>query len=679
MRKMSADTVERIVADLNEPQQEAVRHEGGPLLILAGAGSGKTRVLTYRIAYFLARGIPSFNILGVTFTNKAAQEMRERVHHLTRKEVWISTFHSVCLRILRQEWKFLGLRPDFSIYDEHDQLVLIKDCLAQLGYEGRDFRPKGIRELISRAKDFLQGPEDFAAKAEDFFEEIAAKVYDLYQKKLREFQAVDFGDLIMKTVALLENHSDVLASYQERFKYILIDEYQDTNHAQYRFVTNLAKRYGEITVVGDPDQSIYSWRGADISNILNFERDYPNAKWVKLEQNYRSTMNILEAANSLIGHNVMRKHKKLWSEKGPGDKILLFEAGDEKEEALYVLRQIGAYREQGIPLQDMVVFYRVHAQSRILEDTLRKFKVPYRIVGGVRFYDRKEIKDLIAYLKVITFAEDELSLKRILNVPHRGIGKKTLEILEKYRDAQGVSLLGAIQSTGRIDELGPKVKKALADFSGLIRVLKEKKKEMSPSEFLHEVLERTGYLDELAKERTLEAHARIENIQEFLGVAEEFEENVLEEAKGRMIENFIESISLQTDLDTWDSEEKSLTLMTLHTAKGLEFPIVFIVGLEEEIFPHANSLRQSSAELEEERRLCYVGMTRAKEKLHLSYASARKLYGVKHFNLPSRFLSEIPHELYETVDGLADDDPMEGEEDEVIEFDGVDDGERADR
>ena len=671
MRKTPAAMDERIFEGLNESQKEAVSYEGGPLLILAGAGSGKTRVLTHRIAYLLSLDIPAFNILGVTFTNKAAGEMRERVEKLTRREVWISTFHSICLRILRQEAESAGLRRDFSIYDDNDQLVVIKDCMAELGLAEKQINPKAIRETISRAKDYLKTPQDMARESADYFDEVAAKVYALYQKKLTEFQAVDFGDLIMKTVQMFQKNPAVLDAYQERFKYVLIDEYQDTNHAQYRFVTHLAAKYRHITVVGDPDQSIYSWRGADVSNILNFEKDYPQAKWIKLEQNYRSTTNILDAANALIEHNAIRKHKKLWSEKGTGERISLFEAGDEREEALYVVNQIFNYKTQGYALQDMVIFYRVHAQSRILEDVLRKYKIPYRIVGGTRFYDRKEIKDLLAYLKVVVFPQDEVALKRVVNVPQRGIGKKSMEILENFKTEQGKTLYEAVAGCGGLKELGPRVKQALRDFTEFIEDLKVRKNESLPSELLQEVLEKTGYLEELQKEHTVEAQSRIENIKEFIGVANEFEENALEENKDRMIEHFIESVSLKSDIDGWDPEEDTLTLMTFHTAKGLEFPLVFMVGMEEEIFPHVNSLSQSAAELEEERRLCYVGMTRAREKLHLSYASCRKLYGFRNFNLPSRFLNEVPHELYEHIgsNSLTRESDLEREDEEMIEFD----------
>jgi len=673
---MSQGTVDRILAGLNEAQKEAVTYEGGPLLILAGAGSGKTKALTHRIAFFLSRGVPSFNILGVTFTNKAAGEMRERVQRLVKREVWISTFHSTCLRMLRQEAQAAGLKKDFSIYDDNDQLVLIKECLAELNYVERQINPKAIREAISRAKDYLKGPAAIAAQIGDYFDEVTARTYELYQKKLSAYQALDYGDLIMKTVELLDLNPAVLEAYQERFRYILIDEYQDTNHAQYRFVRCLARKYQNITVVGDPDQSIYSWRGADITNILNFEKDYPNAKWVKLEQNYRSTMNILGAANSLIAHNARRKHKDLWSENGHGDRITLVEGGDEKEEALYVVRQILQYKSQDMRLEDMVIFYRVHAQSRIFEDMLRQFNVRYRIVGGVRFYDRREIKDLMAYLKVMAFPQDELSLKRILNVPARGVGKKTFDLLEAYRKEQSLPLYEAIHAADRISGIGAKVKNSLRGFVRFIEDLKAGKRDLSPKEALERILDETGYLNELQAERTIESQSRIENIREFLGVAQEFEENGLEENRGRMIESFIESLSLQTDLDTWDAEADTLTLMTLHTAKGLEFSVVFMVGLEEGIFPHSNSLGESAEEIEEERRLCYVGMTRAKVKLHLTYASSRKLYGVRGFNLPSRFLNEIPHELYEAFSarGFYGDADSSHDDDDVIEFDGIDAG-----
>jgi DNA helicase-2/ATP-dependent DNA helicase PcrA len=664
--------LEGILKGLNPAQREAVAHEGGPLLILAGAGSGKTRVLTHRIAYFLARGVPSFNILGVTFTNKAAGEMRERVARLVKREVWLSTFHSIGLRVLRAEAPALGLRRDFTIYDENDQLVVVRDCLDELRIDEKDIPRKAAREAINRAKDYLRGPDELARSASDYFEEVVSKVYALYQKKLAGFQAMDFGDLVMRTVELFEKHPLMLESYQERFKYILVDEYQDTNHAQYRFTRLLAARHQGITVVGDPDQSIYSWRGADISNILNFERDYPRARWIKLEQNYRSTMNILEAANHLIEHNVERKHKKLWSEKDAGEKIVLFEAADEREEALYLVNEAVNYKREGIKLADIVVFYRVHAQSRILEEALRRFKIPYRIVGGIRFYDRKEIKDILAYLKILVFPADEVSLKRILNVPQRGIGKKSVEILEKERDAKGIPLYEAVASAGAIEGLTPKVKKALESLQGFLKEVGRRKSDRLVSELVQEILDKTGYLEELAKERTLEAQSRIENIKEFIGAACDFEDNTPEEERGRLLESFIESLLLQTDIDAWNSEENTLTLMTLHTAKGLEFPIVFMVGMEEDIFPHINARDGARDGLEEERRLCYVGMTRAKEKLHLSYARCRKLYGMRHFNLPSRFLSEIPHGLYETGGLGGENADASSGEDPSIKYDGID-------
>jgi len=661
-----------LLAGLNPVQADAVVHPDGPALVIAGAGSGKTRVLTRRIAHLITvERVSPFEILAITFTNKAAGEMRERVQRLVKREVWISTFHSTCLRILRMEAEAAGLDRNFIIYDDHDQLVLVKECLAELNYIERQINPKAIRESISRAKDFLKTPGALAAEIGDFFDEVTAKTYELYQHKLRLLKALDYGDLIMKTVELFQRNPKVLEAYQDRFRYVFIDEYQDTNHAQYRFVQYLAAKYRNITVVGDPDQSIYSWRGADIENILSFEKDYPSAKWVKLEQNFRSTMRILDAANHLIAHNERRKHKDLWSDKGPGEKIRLVEMADEKEEALYVVREVLQYKQRGFKLENIVVFYRVHAQSRILEDMLRKFNVRYRIVGGVRFYDRKEIKDLMAYLRVIAFPQDELSLKRILNVPARGIGKKTLDALEEYAKTNAVSLYEALQAADKIKGPGPKLKQSIRRFVEEIEDLKAEKAGLGPAEAIERILEDTGYMLELSSERSIEAQARIENIKEFIGVSQEFEDNVLEENRGRMIESFIESLSLQSDIDGWDAEDDTLTLMTLHTAKGLEFPVVFMVGLEEGIFPHMNSMSAGADELEEERRLCYVGMTRAMLKLHLSYASSRKIYGMRNFNLPSRFLNEIPHELYETFGSMSWDEAADPsfDDDEVIEFD----------
>lgn len=647
-----------LLASLNPEQRKAVVAPVGPLLVLAGAGSGKTRILTTRIAYLISQGVPSFQILGVTFTNKAAGEMKLRVNRLVHQDVWVSTFHSTCLKILRLDGEGVGLKRNFSIYDDHDQLVLIKECMEELHVNDRQINPKGVREEISRAKDFLLTPKGYEETVGDSFQEAVRKIYERYEAKLAEANACDFGDLIAKTVFLFDSKPNVLETWQDRFRHILIDEYQDTNHAQYRLIRHLASRYRNITVVGDPDQSIYAWRGADIRNILDFEKDYPDARVIKLEQNYRSTARVLEAANALIQFNTMRKPKELWTEQKGGEKISLFEAADEREEAHFVVQKILEYRAQGRKLSDCVVFYRLHAQSRIFEDTLRRHNLPYRIIGGIRFYDRREIKDLIAYLKVIATPEDFVSYKRIVNVPNRGIGKKTLEMLEQHRQMKKISFERAIAEAHLIEGIGAKAKLSLKNFSRLIQSLRLEKSELSVDRLLETILERTGYLKELELERTFESKVRIDNIQEFFSAVQEFEEHwepsgekiVLKGRTGSkdgLLEEFLESISLITDLDTWDGGSDSLTLMTLHTAKGLEFPMVFIVGMEEEIFPHVNSFGENVEDLEEERRLCYVGITRAREKLHLTYANSRRLYGYRGHNLPSRFLNEIPSHLFE--------------------------------
>ncbi len=661
-------TPEAILKDLNSAQREAVVWpQEKPLLVLAGAGSGKTRILTRRMASFVLQGIPSFQLLGVTFTNKAAEEMRRRVKKLVRQEVWVSTFHSCCLKILREEARQLGLAPGFLIYDEQDQLVLIKEILKAMNLPERKVHPKGAREMIQRAKDYLLSPLQCLERAVDPYEESVAKVYQRYEERMTELEALDFGDLILKTVFLFDRKQEVLEGWQNRLRYILIDEYQDTNHAQYRFVKLLASKYRQITVVGDPDQSIYAWRGADIRNILNFEKDYPEPAVIKMEQNYRSPTTILDAANSLIRHNKFRKPKLLWGEKGEGEKITVYEAGDEKEEADFVVGEIQGYEKQGRPFNEMVVFYRVHAQSRVLEDALRREKIPYKIVGGIRFYDRKEIKDLMAYLRLILSPEDEVSLKRILNVPPRGIGMRARELLEESGRTRNLSFAKALEEAGKISELGPKTAKGIQNFLKMLRELRELKNEVSVRRLLEEIIERTRYVELLAQERTIEAQARIENIEEFFSAVDDYEERV----EKPDLAGFVESITLLTDVDTWDAGANCLTLMTLHCAKGLEFPIVFMVGLEAGLFPHINSLGEGPEELEEERRLCYVGITRTKEKLYLSYAISRRLYGEHARNLPSRFLTEIPVELIDFQSGYAVDrgTKFEPEKDEEIEID----------
>ena len=658
---------EHLLNNLNPSQKDAVTWPPvRPLLILAGAGSGKTRILTHRIAYLIEHGVPAFNILGVTFTNKAAHEMRNRIERLVAQRVWVSTFHSTCLRILRQDGPAIELDRNFIIYDEYDQLQVIKECVAELKLDEKKVNPKAVREEIQRSKDFLVLPDQYLAKAMDLFQDSAGKVYKLYESRMCRLKACDFGDLILKTVVLFDKNPAVLKAWQDRFQHILIDEYQDTNHAQYRFVKLLASARRQITVVGDPDQSIYAWRGADIKNILNFETDYPDAGAIRMEQNYRSTPVILDAANHLIRNNQMRRPKALWTEQKGGAKIDLYNAEDEIAEAKYVVGNVVKYKTQGRTFADQVIFYRVHAQSRVMEEELMRANIPYKIVGGTRFYDRKEIKDVIAYLRIVAYPNDEVSLKRVINVPTRGIGKKAVETLES--EARGRTWEDVLQDLPNIKGLTPRVQKSLGAFHAWLQKLRKKQSEMTIHEILERILEDTGYVSVLEAERTPEAQARLENIEEFFSVIEDYREQFVDEqnseiassslqtprndviaseAKQSQLMSFLDSIELVTNLDAWDQGTNVLTLMTLHTAKGLEFPIVYMVGLEEGIFPHVNSFAGSSDEIEEERRLCYVGITRAREKLHLSYATERLMYGATHLNLPSRFLNEIPTGLFD--------------------------------
>ena len=687
-----------LTESLNPAQREAVTWmPQRPLLILAGAGSGKTRILTHRIAWLIEQGVLAFHILGVTFTNKAAAEMHNRIEKLVAQRVWVSTFHSTCLRILRHDGAAIEIESNFIIYDEYDQLQVIKDCVKELRLDEKKVHPKGAREEIQRSKDYLLTPFQYSEKAEDLYQDSVGKVYKLYEAKMKKLKACDFGDLIMKTVALFDRVPAVLKTWQDRFQHILIDEYQDTNHAQYRFVKLLASARRQITVVGDPDQSIYAWRGADIKNILNFETDYPESGSIRMEQNYRSTPVILDAANHLIKNNRRRKPKALWTEKKGGAKIELYNADDETAEAKYVVGNVLKFKGQGRSFADQVVFYRVHAQSRVLEDELMHANIPYKIVGGTRFYDRQEIKDIIAYLRLVAYPHDEVSLKRVINVPTRGIGKKALETLGLA--ARGRTWDEALQDLPNIRGLTPRVRKSLGAFYAWLSKLRKKKNEMTVHEILERILEDTGYVAALEAERTPEAQGRLENIEEFFSVIEDFMDRFREEGdpshvlKGTGIvlpqetdpqatqfSSFLDSIELVTDLDAWDQGTNVLTLMTLHTAKGLEFPIVFMVGLEEGIFPHINSFGGLSEDLEEERRLCYVGITRAREKLHLSYTTQRRMYGATHQNLPSRFLNEIPSALYDVravssqgsyrdEDSNQDQDSGLSIHDPVIEFD----------
>jgi len=632
----------QLTEQLNTPQAEAVQHDAGPLLILAGAGSGKTRVLTYRIAYLIGEvGVSPHAILAITFTNKAANEMKERVDALIGRRaefMWICTFHSACVRILRKEIGALGYDPSFVIYDSADQQTLIKQCLKELNIDDKRFPPRAVAAGISQGKNKLWGPREYDNQAYDYYQQTISKVYRRYQDRLKENNALDFDDLIMKTVELFEKFPEILARYQDRFRYILIDEYQDTNHAQYRLVRLLAEKHRNLCVVGDDDQSVYHFRGADIQNILDFERDYPEAKVVRLEQNYRSTKNILEAANEVIRNNCGRKEKRLWTENPEGSLISLFTTQDEHQEASYVVQKIIAgHTFQGRSYADFSVLYRTNAQSRVIEEVLMRNNIPYTIVGGLKFYERREIKDILAYLKFISNPMDTLSLQRIINVPRRGIGDTSLARIAGFATAYGISLFTSMGRAEEIPGLTGRAIRALLQFAGLIEDLQAGRRELSVTALTREVLDRTGYLKELEAEQSIEAETRIENLHEFLTVTAEYDRSQSENT----LEEFLAGVSLVADIDNFDERSAAVVLMTLHSAKGLEFPVVFMTGMEEGIFPHSRSLLEES-ELEEERRLCYVGITRAREELHLINAWQRTLYGSYMHNPPSRFMLEIP-------------------------------------
>jgi DNA helicase-2/ATP-dependent DNA helicase PcrA len=640
-----------ILTDLNPPQQEAVQHTDGPLLILAGAGSGKTRVITRRIAYLIARrGVQPWNILAVTFTNKAASEMRKRVEHLLGARglgVALGTFHSTCVRILRKWHVELGFRSSFVIYDDADQLGVIRDCLKALNLSEKALSPRSILARISRAKNEMLTTGEYAATAADFTEERTAKIYSMYQERLRASHAVDFDDLLMLTVLLFRDHPHILEHYEHLWRYVLVDEYQDTNQAQYQIVNFLSRRHGNLCVVGDDDQSIYRWRGADLNNILDFERDHPGCQVIKLEQNYRSTQNILDAAGGVVANNAGRKGKTLWTENPAGEAIVVHQAGDEQAEANFIvgrIRELAA--EQGHSLDDFAVFYRTNAQSRVLEDALRRAVTPYVIVGGLRFYERKEVKDLLAYLRLVANPDDAQSFKRIVNVPARGIGATSVEKLEGLAQSERVSIWEACARIASRKILGPKILKALEGLVALVEKTRAKLDVLTPPELIVELLEATGYLADLKNEGTIDAQSRMENLQELVSAAREF----MDQSEDRSLQAFLDSVALIADIDTLAEGKGTVTLMTLHSAKGLEFPVVFMTGMEEGVFPHTRSLSED-AELEEERRLCYVGMTRAEQRLFLTSAMSRRLYNSDSYNLPSRFLDELPEKLVERWNG----------------------------
>jgi DNA helicase II / ATP-dependent DNA helicase PcrA len=645
-------TVDRILAGLNPQQREAVLTTEGPVLILAGAGSGKTKVLTQRIAYLISeKQVAPWSILAITFTNKAAREMQSRVASIVgagAEDIWISTFHSLCVRILRRDIDRLGISRSFSILDAGDQLSVVKQCLKELNLDPKQYEPRGILAAISGAKNELTDPAAYAKRAADPYAQVVARVYEAYQKKLKSNQSLDFDDLIMTTVRLFKEVPEVLEYYQKKFRYIHVDEYQDTNRAQYMLISMLADRYRNVCCVGDADQSIYKWRGADISIILNFEKDYPEAKMIKLEQNYRSTKTILQAANQVIAHNVMRKEKKLWTENPAGEKIGCFQGDSEHDEAYFIVDTINKLMPAYKRYDKFAVLYRTNAQSRVVEEVFIKSNIPYTIVGGTKFYDRKEIKDILAYLRVISNPDDDISLARIINVPKRNIGDTTVEKLQTYANAHGLSLYGAIQEVGYMG-LPARTTNAILAFNELITNLMQMTDYLTVTELVEEVLKRTGYREALKEEKTLEATARLENIEELLSVTQEFERK----NEDKSLLAFLTDLALIADIDTLTedgaaeedvSAEGQVVLMTLHSAKGLEFPVVFLVGMEEGVFPHSRALFDEG-EMEEERRLAYVGITRAEERLYLTCARMRTLFGRTTNNPPSRFLQEIPAEL----------------------------------
>ena len=641
--------MQSLLDGLNREQQQAVQHTEGPLLILAGAGSGKTKVLTVRIAYLLAQGVNPYEILAITFTNKAAKEMKSRVEGLVgdvANRIWLSTFHSFCAKFLRFELdNFLGYNSNFTIYDTSDSQVVIKAALKALNLDDKYYPVGAMISAISDAKNRLMFASDFRKQARDFYQQKVADVYEYYEKELRKNNALDFDDLLLVAVKLLQSNATVLDKYSKRFRYVMIDEYQDTNHAQYLLAYLLSSHWKNIAVVGDADQSIYAWRGADIQNILDFEKDYPNCTSIKLEQNYRSTKIILDAANAVIDNNEGRPEKNLWTDKTEGAKIQHFTAQSEHEEAAFIGDTIVKKHDiHGVPYGDMAILYRTNAQSRVLEEALIKRALPYTMVGGTKFYDRKEIKDVLAYLRVLYNPFDDLSLLRIINVPKRSIGATTVSKLQDYARENGTSLFMTLTQLHLVDSIKGKTKEKLEEFGILIFTLVAEMDDKSVLDILEAILDRTGYLYQLEESTDPQDQARAENIGELLSVAKDFQDT----NPTGTVEDFLEQVALVNDVDSFEQEDSKVTLMTLHAAKGLEFPIVFLGGLEEGLFPHSRTL-MNPEEIEEERRLAYVGITRAEQELYISNATTRTVFGRTSSYLPSRFIDEIPAEL---VDGL---------------------------
>lgn len=644
----------QLLSGLNPVQQEAVKTTDGPLLLMAGAGSGKTRVLTHRIAYLMAeKHVAPWNILAITFTNKAAREIKERVESILgpgADDIWISTFHSMCVRILRRDIDRIGINRNFSILDTADQLSVIKGILKERNLDPKKFDPRSILGTISSAKNELTEPEEFSKVAGGYYDQVVSDVYADYQKKLLKNQSLDFDDLIMTTIKLFDRVPEVLEFYQRKFQYIHVDEYQDTNRAQYMLVKQLAERFQNLCVVGDSDQSIYRWRGADITNILSFEKDYPNASVILLEQNYRSTKRILRAANEVIKNNSNRKPKNLWTENDEGIKISYYRGDNEFGEGQFVAGKIHQLHSTGKrKLSDIAILYRTNAQSRVIEETLLKAGLNYNIVGGTKFYDRKEIKDILAYLRLVSNPDDDISFTRIVNVPKRGVGATSLEKIASYAAINGLSFFQAIQ---QVDFIGVSAKaaNALDSFRQMIENLTNMQDYLSITELTEEILDKTEYREMLKAEKSIEAQSRLENIDEFLSVTKNFEQK----SEDKTLVAFLTDLALIADIDQLDQKEEesggkdAITLMTLHAAKGLEFPVVFLMGLEEGVFPHSRSLMEE-AEMEEERRLAYVGITRAEQELYLTNAKMRTLFGRTNMNPESRFIAEIPDDLLENL------------------------------
>lgn len=656
------------IKGLNDRQKEAVLHTEGPLLIMAGAGSGKTRVVTHKIAYLIKeKDIFPGNILAITFTNKAANEMQERAGDLLNENIdnmWIGTFHSICVRILRRDIDKIGYDRSFTIYDRDDQITLMKECIKELDVDKDMYKESAVLSRISSLKDEQISPDQYIKENEDDFrEKNIGKLYSIYQRKLKEYNALDFDDLLIKTLELLKENEDILEFYQEKFHYVFVDEYQDTNKVQYELVKLFSAKYNNVCAVGDPEQSIYSWRGADISNILDFEKDFEDSRIILLEQNYRSTQNILDVANEVIKNNTSKTPKNLWTARKKGEKIIYRQLDYSEKEAYYVANKIQSLKSQGYKPADIAVLYRTNAQSRTFEEAFMRERLNYKIVGGLKFYDRKEVKDIVAYLKVLENPHDNISLKRIINTPKRGIGNATIERIENYAIDKGESIYSVLLSAKDLDFLSTRARNCVLPFVEMMTTLMAKREIMGLEEFIEDLIESTGYIQDLEKQDTVESRTRIENIREFLSVAISFEEANKDEDIEDLLEEFLVSISLLSDVDKTIDQDNLITMMTVHSAKGLEFPVVFLVGMEEGLFPISRSL-ENEDDLEEERRLCYVAVTRAEERLFITNAQRRTIYGKTSYTIPSRFIEEMG----DTIERQEEEKTYKSSQEELIRY-----------